>query len=109
MIDSIRGLVEETAESAILMRTGSVLISLIAPGYFLGGITPGIELELPVYLHLQMEGNRIVPLLVCFPDRFDREFFEKFISVSGVGVKAAVRALEQPPSRTINREAGAAL
>jgi len=46
-----------------------------------------------------MEGNRIVPLMVGFPGRRDRAFFEKFISVSGIGVRAAVKALEQPPER----------
>jgi Holliday junction DNA helicase RuvA len=99
MIESIRGSVERTAESAIMIRTGPVVISVLAPGYFLRGVSPGMHLEIPVYLHLQMEGNRVVPLLVGFPDERDREFFEKFISVSGVGVRAAVKALEQPPDR----------
>jgi len=97
MLESISGTIERTAESALLIRTGPVLISVMAPGYFLRSVTPGRRIEIPVYLHLQMEGNRIVPLLVGFPDERDRSFFEKFISVSGVGVKAAVKALEQPP------------
>ncbi|OPL18930.1 MAG: hypothetical protein AVO35_03090 [Candidatus Aegiribacteria sp. MLS_C] len=83
----------------MLVRTGPVVISVLTPGYFLRRLSPGMDVELPVYLHLQMEGNRIVPLLVGFPDVRDREFFERFISVSGVGVRAAVRALQEPPVR----------
>jgi len=74
-------------------------VGVLAPGYFIRSISTGMEMDIPVYLHLQMEGNRVVPLLVGFPDIRDREFFEMFISVSGVGVKAAVKALERPPGR----------
>jgi Holliday junction DNA helicase RuvA len=99
MIESLRGYVEGTSESAMLISTGPVVISVLTPGYYLRRVKPGDSVEIPVYFHLQMEGNRVVPLLVGFPDARDREFFEAFISVSGVGVKAAVRALEQPPER----------
>ncbi len=99
MIESLRGLVERTVDSTVHIRTGSFVIGILTPGYFFRNVTAGQELDIPVYLHLQLEGNRIVPLLVGFPEVRDREFFEKFISVSGVGVKAAVKALEKPPYR----------
>lgn len=99
MIESLRGLVERTVNSTIHIRIGSFVIGILAPGYFFRSVSEGQELDIPVYLHLQLEGNRIVPLLVGFPEVRDREFFEKFISVSGVGVKAAVKALEKPPYR----------
>ena len=99
MIESIRGSVEKTADSTIYIRTGPVVVRILAPGYFFRSVSAGQEVDIPVYLHLQMEGNRVVPLIVGFPDVQDREFFEKFISVSGVGVKAAVKALEKPPNR----------
>ena len=99
MIESLRGLVERTVDSTIHIRTGSFVIGILAPGYFFRSVSTGQELDIPVYLHLQLEGNRIVPLLVGFPEIRDREFFEKFISISGVGVKAAVKALEKPPHR----------
>ncbi len=99
MIESIRGSVEKTADSTVYMRTGPVVVRILVPGYFFRNISAGQEIDIPVYLHLQMEGNRIVPLIVGFPEVQDREFFERFISVSGVGVKAAIKALEKPPHR----------
>ncbi|MCK5115017.1 MAG: hypothetical protein KAR44_00335 [Candidatus Aegiribacteria sp.] len=99
MIESIRGSVEKTADSTIYIRTGPVVVRILVPGYFFRNVSAGQQVDIPVYLHLQMEGNRIVPLIVGFPEVRDREFFERFISVSGVGVKAAIKALEKPPHR----------
>ena len=96
MIDSIRGMVESLEEQHVLLRVGSVVLRLLVPGYFLRRLSPGESVEFPVYFHFQMEGNRAVPLLVAFPDISDRQFFESFISVSGVGVRAAVKALARP-------------
>lgn len=99
MLESIKGFVEKTDDSLIHLRIGAAVVNVLAPGYFLRRVSAGRNIEMPVYLHLQLERNRVVPLMVGFPDRRDREFFEKFISVSGVGVRAAVKALQQPPER----------
>ncbi len=97
MIESIRGTVVDTGDSTIYLRTGPVVLAILTPGFFLRRISVGQTLDIPVYLHFQMEGNRMVPIIVGFPEIRDREFFEQFISVSGVGVKAAVKALARPP------------
>lgn len=97
MIESIRGTVVNTGDSTIYLRTGPVVLKILAPGFFLRRVSVGQTLDIPVYLHFQMEGNHMVPLIVGFPEIRDREFFEQFISVSGVGVKAAVKALARPP------------
>lgn len=98
MIDRVDGTIEGVGDDHILLRMGPMVLRLLAPAYFLRRVRSGQGLEAPVYLHLQMEGNRVVPLLVAFPNLEDRSFFERFISVSGVGVKGAVRALARPAS-----------
>ncbi|MCK4300329.1 MAG: Holliday junction DNA helicase RuvA, partial [Planctomycetes bacterium] len=57
----------------------------------------GEETELYTYYYLQGSGlGNALPTLIGFRSRLDREFFEQFITVSGIGPKAAVRALTLP-------------
>ncbi len=42
------------------------------------------------------KGGRMVPRLVGFLSEIEREFFEQFCSVDGVGVKKALRAMVRP-------------
>jgi Holliday junction DNA helicase RuvA len=57
------------------------------------------NVRLITYHYLQMEQSKAVPLLIGFKNDVEKEFFEKFISVSGVGPKAACKALVEPFSR----------
>jgi Holliday junction DNA helicase RuvA len=60
------------------------------------------QLGQPVSLHTieYMEGNpmqgRMTPRLIGFLNEIEREFFELFCSVDGVGVKKALRAMVRP-------------
>ncbi len=54
--------------------------------------------ELVIYHYFNITGNKSVPVLIGFIDELEKEFFEKFISVSGVGPKAALRAFDKPIS-----------
>ncbi len=53
-----------------------------------------------------LEGNpaqgRLTPRLVGFSNEVEREFFELFCSVDGVGVRKALRAMVQPVADVAN-------
>ncbi|MCK5841453.1 MAG: hypothetical protein KAH31_04755 [Candidatus Sabulitectum sp.] len=98
MLESIRGLVTGTDRSYILLETGPVTVRLLAPGYFLRHVSVGDESVFFLLFQIVNEGNKGVPLAVAFPSISDRDFFTKFISVSGVGVRAAAKAMVIPPS-----------
>jgi len=98
MLESIRGLVTGTDKSYILLETGPITVRLLAPGYFLRHVSVGDESLFFLLFQIVNEGNKGVPLAVAFPSISDRDFFTKFISVSGVGVRAAAKAMIIPPS-----------
>lgn len=56
------------------------------------------NIELVIYHYLSLDKNRGIPILVGFVEELERDFFAKFISVSGVGPKAALKALDKPIS-----------
>jgi Holliday junction DNA helicase RuvA len=54
------------------------------------------EVELVTFHYQQLEVGKGFPVLIGFANEIEREFFERFITVSGVGPKAALRALTVP-------------
>jgi Holliday junction DNA helicase RuvA len=55
-------------------------------------------ITLITYHYYQLDQSKAIPVLVGFVNEIEKEFFEHFITVSGVGPKAACRALSQPIS-----------
>lgn len=98
MLESIRGKVTGKDLSYILLEIGPVTVRLLAPGYFLRHVSEGDDALFFLLFQIVNEGNKGVPLAVAFPSVSDRDFFTKFISVSGVGVRAAAKAMVIPPS-----------
>ena len=56
----------------------------------------GAEVEFVTFHYQHLEPGRGIPVLIGFLNEVEREFFLKFISVSGVGPRAALKALTQP-------------
>ncbi|MFQ5680436.1 MAG: Holliday junction branch migration protein RuvA [Candidatus Omnitrophota bacterium] len=54
--------------------------------------------SLITYHYLQQDRVKAVPVLIGFVNDIEKDFFERFITVSGIGPKAALRALNQPIS-----------
>ena len=54
------------------------------------------RIELVTYYYLQTDPSRSIPTMIGFINEVEKEFFEKFITVSGVGPKAACKALILP-------------
>lgn len=97
MISRITGTVIEKRNSGLLLENGGVVYELIVPPAVLkameGLLVPGNKATLVTYHYYQVEPSRSVPVLIGFQNEVEREFFERFITVSGVGPKAACKAL----------------
>ncbi|MBI1991885.1 MAG: Holliday junction DNA helicase RuvA, partial [Candidatus Omnitrophica bacterium] len=59
-------------------------------------LDPGGEVELVTFHYQQLDMGRGIPILIGFLNEIEREFFERFITVAGIGPKAALKALTQP-------------
>lgn len=100
MISRLCGVLVERRENAVLLETNGVTYEILIPQAILRTLdrhtTPDGKLRLVTYHYHHVEPSRAVPILVGFINEIEREFFERFITVSGIGPKAAVRALKQP-------------
>ena len=100
MISRLRGTVRDIGEQHLLLDVNGVVYEvLIAPSILRvlqERVTDSGEVELVTFHYQQLEVGRGIPVLIGFLNEIEREFFTRFISVSGVGPRAALKALTQP-------------
>lgn len=100
MISQITGTVEYISENTLTVTISGVSYEIFIPTAvmkgFDGRLTKGALVSLVTYHYYQTDPSKSIPILIGFCNRIEKEFFEKFITVSGVGPKAAVRALSVP-------------
>ncbi len=105
MITKITGkliaLDEEVATLSIPPMEYEVLIAEYARRHLQGSLGKEVSLHTIHYIDGNAStGGRLTPRLVGFLSTPERDFFELFCSVDGVGVKKALRAMTQPVQDT---------
>jgi len=100
MISKISGKLKQKRANSVLVDVGGVYYEVLLPGVIMKEVDSLVKMEeditLITYHYLQADPSRSVPVLIGFLNDIEKEFFEKFITVSGVGPKAACRALKLP-------------
>jgi Holliday junction DNA helicase RuvA len=100
MISRLRGVIREIGDQRVLLEVQGVCYDVLMPASLLRAAAERAgqnrELELVTFHYHQLEVGRGVPVLIGFFNEVEREFFTRFISVSGVGPRAALKALTQP-------------
>ncbi len=100
MISQISGTVENLSENALAIRVAGICYEVFIPTSVLRNLGGQLEkdsaVSLVTYHYYQTDPSKSIPILIGFSNRIEKEFFEKFITVSGVGPKAAVKALKPP-------------
>jgi len=102
MISRISGKLRQKKANSVLVDVNSFCYEVLLPGIIIKqieNIQPEDDITFITYHYLQADPSRSVPVLIGFLNEVEKEFFEKFISVSGVGPKAACRAIELPFSQ----------
>lgn len=103
MISKIRGKVKSKTSGKVFIEVvGGFSYEVMVPEAVMGTLTKenadGSDIELNTYYYFQTDPSKSIPVLIGFLSEIEKEFFEKFITVSGVGPKAACRALALPIS-----------
>ena len=100
MISQITGIVDHVAENALTVNVSGICYEVFIPASVLRNLDVKIEknaqVSLVTYHYYQSDPSKSIPILIGFSNRIEKEFFERFITVSGVGPKAAVKALVPP-------------
>jgi len=99
MISRIRGKLEHKDENRLLVDVNGIVYDVAIPRTVCSKVAAAVtgdNIDLVVYSYLNIDQNRALMNMVGFSDELERDFFEKFISVSGVGPKAAIKAFDKP-------------
>ena len=100
MISQISGIVEHYSDNTLTLSVSGISYEIYIPTAvmrgFDGQLVKDSKVSLVTYHYYQTDPSKSIPILIGFSSRIEKEFFEKFITVSGVGPKAAVKALSQP-------------
>ena len=100
MITKITGIPLTVSGDALTLEVGAFEYQVLIPDFTRRHIQEQIGQEISLHTIEYLEGNpmqgRMTPRLIGFLSAIEREFFELFCQVDGVGVKKALRAMVQP-------------
>jgi len=100
MIATIEGkLVKLDADSA-LVQVGAVGYEVMLPGYCVDTLSGKVGSEISLctmeYYEGSAMGGNMIPRMVGFLSSGERDFFRKYTSVKGIGIKKGLRSLSIP-------------
>lgn len=102
MIARISGKIIEKGTNYLLIDVNGICYEVFIPTAVKERIDENItddgRITLMTYHYFQVEPSKSTPMLIGFFNEIEKEFFEVFITVSGIGPRAALKALNKPIS-----------
>ena len=100
MISRITGIIIHLREDRATIEHNGIAYEVLIPGAILEHLRRKRGKEITLYTFHYLEGgmgsSNAIPRLAGFRNDIDREFFEKLITVPGMGIKVALKALAAP-------------
>jgi len=100
MIARIEGKLVKLDSDSALIQVGAVGYEVMLPGYCVVALSDKIGLDISLctmeYYEGAPGGGNLIPRMVGFLNASERDFFNKFISVKGIGIKKGLRSLSIP-------------
>jgi Holliday junction DNA helicase RuvA len=103
MIVRLTGNLIEVTEDAVLVERDGLAREVLVPRFSIGELAACRGRVITLHTMEFYEGNHssghLVPRVIGFVHPEDREFFETFIDVKGIGLRKALKALSEPVRR----------
>jgi Holliday junction DNA helicase RuvA len=100
MISRLTGTLAEVFEEAVLVDRDGVGFEVLVPRYAIRELAAVRGRRITLYTLTFVEGNatagNLIPRLIGFTQAEDRLFFNRFITVKGMGIRKALKALAEP-------------
>lgn len=103
MISRISGKVVEKGINYLVLDIGYLCYEVLIPQTVMQRMDENIDADgrvnLVTFHYHQVEPAKSIPVLIGFLNDIEKDFFQIFITVSGIGPKAALKALNKPISQ----------
>lgn len=100
MISQISGKIVNKKDSSVYIEINGICYEVLLPPIVMNTLEKNIgddgKVSLVTFHYYQTDPSKSIPVLIGFMNEVEKEFFEQFITVSGIGPKAACRALSIP-------------
>ncbi|MDD5354988.1 MAG: helix-hairpin-helix domain-containing protein [Candidatus Omnitrophica bacterium] len=101
MIARINGKIIYKKNNCVALDLNGICYEVLIPSIIMSRLddfSQDGQISLITYHYLQVEPSKSIPVLIGFINEVEKEFFELFITVSGIGPRAALKALNKPIS-----------
>ena len=100
MIARVEGKLAKLDSESALVQVGAVGYEVMLPSYCVSALSDKIGADITLctmeYYEGTPGGGNLIPRMVGFLSAGERDFFTKFISVKGMGIKKGLRSLSIP-------------
>ena len=100
MIARIEGQLVKLDSDSALVQVGAVGYEVMLPSYCVNELSGRVGADITLctmeYYEGTLGGGNLIPRMVGFLNSGERDFFTKFISVKGMGIKKGLRSLSIP-------------
>jgi len=100
MIARIEGKLVKLEKESCLVQVGPVTYEVMLPGYCINALSEKISSTISLctmeYYEGSAAGGNLIPRMVGFLNASERDFFTKYISVKGIGIKKGLKSLSVP-------------
>jgi len=103
MISRISGKIIERGANYLILGVGDICYEILVPQAVMQRLDENLnndgKVNLITFHYHQVDQSKSIPVLIGFLNKVEKDFFEIFITVSGIGPRAALKALNKPISQ----------